>query len=516
VRLIDFFDRAAAMHPDVVFLQQGGVARRYSEAHASSHRIAAAIQRSAVPVRSPIGFYMPNDWRGIEALYGALRSGAPLAQVNARNSVKENAAFLNDAGAGALFFHSKYAEEAEAVVSQCPRIELVVCLDRQHPRFPALADWMAPAGTRAAEISAKPEDTSSIVATSGTTGHPKCVIQTHMTSMGSTVDMIFGLRIHEGVRNLVVAPVSHFAGTFLFALTALGSTHVIADGTDVLEIMKTIERERIEVVFLPPTLIYMMLSHPQVRDFDYSSLRAFVYAGAPMATAKVGEAVEVFGPVMMNMFGQAEANGPIAFLLPKEHRLNDGPIWKRRLQAIGRPSLLRQMEIMDDDGCLLPPGMSGEVVLRSWVNSAGYLNNPEANAELFRHGWLHTGDIGVKDEEGYVTLVDRKKDMIVSGGFNVYSSEVEHVLMSHPSVLFAAVIGVPDDKWGEAVKAVVQLKPSSSANANELIQLCKAELGSVKAPKSVEFWPELPRSATGKVIKKEIRQRYWEGRDRSI
>ena len=361
MRLVDFFDRAVAMHPDAVFLQQGDVTRRYSEAHANSHRVAAALQRSTGSASSPIGFYMPNDWRGIETLYGALRSGAPLAQVNARNSVKENAAFLNDAGAGALFFHSKYAEEAEAVVSQCSRIKLAVCLDGKHPRFPALADWMAPEGTRAVEVSAKPDDPSLIVATSGTTGHPKCVVQTHMTSMGSTVDMIFGLRIHEGVRNLVVAPVSHFAGTFLFSLTALGSTHVIAESTDVLEIMKSIERERIEVVFLPPTLIYMMLSHPQVRDFDYSSLRAFVYAGAPMATAKVREAVEVFGPVMMNMFGQAEANGPIAFLLPQEHRPNDGPVWERRLQAIGRPSLLRQMEIMDDDGCLLPPGMSGEV-----------------------------------------------------------------------------------------------------------------------------------------------------------
>ena len=177
-----------------------------------------------------------------------------------------------------MFFHSKYAEEAEAVVSQCANIELVVCLDGQHPRFPALADWMAPKGSKAIEVDAKPEGHSLIVATSGTTGQPKCVIQTHMTSMGATVDMIFGLRIHDGVRNLVVAPVSHFAGTFLFALTALGSTHVLADGTDVLEIMKTIERERIEVVFLPPTLIYMMMSHPQVRDFDYSSLRAFVYA----------------------------------------------------------------------------------------------------------------------------------------------------------------------------------------------------------------------------------------------
>jgi acyl-CoA synthetase (AMP-forming)/AMP-acid ligase II len=154
--------------------------------------------------------------------------------------------------------------------------------------------------------------------------------------------------------------------------------------------------------------------------------------------------------------------------------------------------------------------------MRSWGNCAGYLGDPDASAELVRHGWLHTGDIGVKDEGGYVVLVDRKKDMIVSGGLNIYSAEVEQVLMAHPAVLAAAVVGVPDEKWGEAVKAVVQLKPQLCATAQDLIALCKAEIGSVKAPKTVEFWPELPRNATGKVLKRDIRQRYWQGRDRNI
>ncbi|RJG00820.1 AMP-binding protein [Noviherbaspirillum sedimenti] len=516
MRLIDFFDRTATCYPHRVFLQQGEVARRYIDAHETSHRIAVALHRDEIHAGDAVGFYMPNDWRGVEAVYGALRAGAPLAQVNSRNGIEQNCAYLQDAGVKALFFHSRYAAEVAQVVPQCPAIRLVICVDGEDAHFPGLSSWMAPAGSRLPEVACRPEDAWAIVGTSGTTGRPKCVIQTHMTSMVYTLDMLYSLRVYESVRHLVVAPVSHFAGTFLFALSAVGATHILHDSVDILEIMRTIERERIEIVFLPPTVIYMMLAHPDVANFDYSSLKAFVYAGAPMASAKVAEAIRLFGPVMMNMFGQSEANGPIAFLRPEEHRPDDGPVWELRLQSIGRGSLLRRVEIMDDNGRLLGPNEPGEMVMRSWGNSAGYLNNPEATEELNRFGWMHTGDIGIKDDDGYVVLVDRKKDMIVSGGLNVYSAEVEQVVLSHPAVLAAAVVGVPHDKWGEAVKAVIQLQPGASLTEDEVILLCKKKLGSVSAPKTVEFWDELPRNATGKILKRAIRQRYWEGQERNI
>jgi acyl-CoA synthetase (AMP-forming)/AMP-acid ligase II len=219
---------------------------------------------------------------------------------------------------------------------------------------------------------------------------------------------------------------------------------------------------------------------------------------------------------MINMFGQSEANGPVAFLRPEEHRPGDSPKWRRRLQSIGRPSLLRRVEIMDESGRILGPGEMGEMVMRSWGNASGYLGDETASAELTRHGWMHTGDIGSKDEEGYIVLVDRKKDMIVSGGLNVYSAQVEEALMRHPGVLAAAVIGVPDEKWGEAVKAVVELRPDASVAEDELIALCKKELGSVSAPKSVEFRPCLPRNASGKILKRAIRDFYWLGHERAI
>jgi acyl-CoA synthetase (AMP-forming)/AMP-acid ligase II len=516
MRLIDFFDRSAAVHPRSVFSRQGEQERSYAQAQDSSHRIAVALAQAGIVAGQAVGFYSPNNYRTLEALYGALRLGGVVAQVNSRNGIAQNCAYLQDADVRALFFHSSYADEIVQVLAQCPAIGLAVCVDGAVAGHASLESWMATPGARLPEAAARPDDAWAIVGTSGTTGRPKCVVQTHMTSMFFTIDMLYALRLYEGVRHLVVAPVSHFAGTFLFALTAVASTHVLHDSVDCLEIMRTIERERIEVLFLPPTVIIMMLAHPAVESFDYSSLKAFVYAGAPMASAKVAEAIRVFGPVMMNMFGQSEANGPVAFLRPEEHRPDDGPQWRRRLQSIGRASLLRRVEIMDEAGRLLGPGETGEMVMRSWGNARGYLGNPTASAELNQHGWMHTGDIGSKDEEGYIVLVDRKKDMIVSGGLNVYSAQVEQVILSHPSVMAVAVIGVPHEKWGEAVKAVVELRPGTSLAEAELIALCKDQLGSVSAPKSVEFRTRLPRNATGKILKRDIRDPYWQGQERAI
>lgn len=516
MRLIDFFDRAAALYPDNVFLRQDDVVRSYREASGASHRIAAALQRDGIVLPEPVGFYMPNDWRGVEALYGVFRAGNPIAPVNSRNAVAANAAFLRDAGATALFFHSAFADEAAAVAADCPRLTRLVCLDRECNGHPALADWMAPAGTRAAEVAVEPTDPWGIFGTSGTTGRSKCVVQTQLTALALTWDMLFAMRVHEPVRHLVVGAVSHFAGSFLFALSAVGSTHTVHASVDPLAILRTIEDQRIQVLFLPPTAIYALLDHPRVGDFDYGSLQVLAYAGAPMARARLEQAIEVFGPVMMNMYGQTEANGPIAFLRPEEHRPDGDEAWRWRLGSIGRASITRQVAVMDDDGNLLGPGEAGEVVLRGWGNAAGYLDNPEANAELTRHGWLHTGDVGIQDEAGYVVLVDRKKDMIVSGGFNVFSAEVEQVLETHPAVQAAAVIGVPDPKWGEAVTALVELRTGAEVTEQELIRQCKEALGGVKAPKSVEFRDALPRTPTGKIRKRELREPYWRGRERKV
>jgi acyl-CoA synthetase (AMP-forming)/AMP-acid ligase II len=315
----------------------------------------------------------------------------------------------------------------------------------------------------------------------------------------------------------MATPMTHAAGTLGFPTIAEGGTIVVHDGVKAATVLSSIEQDRVTRLFLPPTAIYSLLADPGVREHDYSSLRHFLYAAAPMSTDKLVEAMDVFGPVMAQCFGQAEAPMLATYLSPAEHveALAD-PAKRARLASCGRPSMIAAVAIMDDDGNLLDDGEHGEIVVRGDLVMSAYYENPEASAEVRRPGgWHATGDIGYRDADGFYFIVDRKRDMIISGGFNVFPSEVERVIWSHPDVLDCAVIGVPDEKWGEAVTAVVELKDGAGVTEVELIALCKGELGSVKSPKAVHF-RELPRSTAGKVLKRSLRDEYWAGRDRRV
>ncbi len=270
-------------------------------------------------------------------------------------------------------------------------------------------------------------------------------------------------------------------------------------------------------MFLPPTVIYRLLEIPDLATrCDFSSLRYFLYGAAPMSVEKLKRALEVFGPVMMGGYGQTEAPTSISFLTPAEHVIAGQPAPDERLASVGRPNPLVRVEIMNDANEIQPPGVTGEICVRGDLVMKGYYKAPEITAETIVDGWLHTGDIGHLDANGYLHITDRKKDMIISGGFNVYPSEVEQVIWSHGAVQDCAVIGVPDPQWGEAVKAIVELNRGQRATTDEIIALCKERLGPVKAPKSVDFVEALPRSPVGKVLKKELRAHYWQGFDRKI
>ena len=264
-------------------------------------------------------------------------------------------------------------------------------------------------------------------------------------------------------------------------------------------------------------MIYRLLDIPDLgRKVDFSSMKYFMYGAAPMSVEKLKQAIQVIGPVMMGGYGQTEAPASIAYLPPGEHFEGGKIASDERLSSVGRPNPLIRVEIMDDANAILPRGQTGEICVRGDLVMKGYYKAPEKTAEAIVDGWLHTGDIGHLDAEGYLHITDRKKDMIITGGFNVYPSEVEQVIWGHPAVQDCAVIGAPDDTWGEAVKAVVELNSGQHVSAEELIALCKEKLGSVKAPKSVDFVDALPRSPVGKVLKKDLRARYWQGRQRTI
>jgi acyl-CoA synthetase (AMP-forming)/AMP-acid ligase II len=303
---------------------------------------------------------------------------------------------------------------------------------------------------------------------------------------------------------LALAPLTHAAGVLCFPVMSLGGRIVVMPKPDLSEFLALIEREQITHTFLPPTLIYMLLGHEALDRTDLSSLDCFWYGAAPMSTARLTEALRRIGPVMAQLFGQSEAPMMVSMLSPEDHFNPDGSVATERLASAGRPAPLVTVAIMDPEtGKLQDPNERGEIVVRSSLVMAGYYKNPEATAAASEHGWHHTGDIGYLDDDGYLFIVDRLKDMIITGGFNVYSAEVEQALMQHPAVRDCAVVGLPDDKWGERVTAVIET--AGTVEPDELIAFVKQRIGSVKAPKQVELWPELPRSKIGKILKAEVR-----------
>ena len=412
----------------------------------------------------------------------------------------------------AVFYQQSYAPAIEALRGALPRVRLWICIETE------LDAWCADHPAAHPSVEYGMDDVVMLSPTGGTTGTPKGVMNTHRSLQ--TFVSHYMMACHYGHRerpvNLAAAPMTHTAGVLSLPTTARGGTVVVVTRPDPVMIFSAIEQHGVTEFFLPPTVIYRLLEVPNIERLDFSSLKYFLYGAAPMSVDKLKKAIKVFGPVMTGGYGQTEAPASIAMLSPEQHFAGTVLASDERLTSVGRPGPMIRVEIMDEHNCILPPGSTGEICVRGDLVMKGYYNAPDKTAETIVDGWLHTGDIGHLDAEGYLYVTDRKKDMLISGGFNVYPSEVEQVIWAHPAVQDCAVIGVPDAVWGEAVKAVVELNPGKSVTAEELIALCKDKLGSVKAPKSVEFTPALPRSTAGKVLKKDLRAQYWTAAQRKI
>jgi acyl-CoA synthetase (AMP-forming)/AMP-acid ligase II len=305
---------------------------------------------------------------------------------------------------------------------------------------------------------------------------------------------------------MIITPLFHAGGSAALGLCALGATHVLLDGFSPEKVMSAIERHRVTHMFLPPTAIRLLLKHPDVRRRDYTSLRCFLYGSAPTPVELIAEAVDVFGPVMATSFGQTEAGGEPTFMPPSEIAAALAQGHPDRLRSCGRSTSFVRVEVMDDNGQLLAPREVGELVVRSTQIMSGYYNNPEETARVREHGWHHTGDIGYRDADGFFYLVDRKRDLIISAGFNIFPSEIESVILQHPAVADCAVIGVPHEDWGEVPIAIVEPRKSEFVDANELDALCASKLSLRQMPQRFEVWAELPRGPAGKVSRRLIRE----------
>jgi fatty-acyl-CoA synthase len=340
--------------------------------------------------------------------------------------------------------------------------------------------------------------------TGGTTGRPKAVAASHRMALTLLCTQLAEWEWPTEVRQLVCAPLSH-AGAAMFLPTLMrGGELVILPQFDPVAVMTAIERRRITCVLLVPTMVYALLDHPRFCEFDLSSLETVFYGASPISPVRLQEAIEKLGPIFFQFYGQAEAPMTVSVLRRDEHTIGD-PL---RLASCGRPVPGVQVVLIGNDGCEVMPGEPGELCVRGPLVMGGYHNRERETEDALSGGWLHTGDVAVRDPDGFLRIVDRKKDMIISGGFNVYPREIEDALAMHPAISRSAVIGVRDDRWGEAVKAIVVLRPNATATAEELIAFVRAKKGPVHSPKSVEFVVDLPLTPVGKIDKKELRIRF--------
>jgi fatty-acyl-CoA synthase len=355
-------------------------------------------------------------------------------------------------------------------------------------------------------------DPCSISWSGGTTGQPKGVLRSQRAIACMTTLMLAEWDWPRQLRFWAVGPLSHATGSMVTAVLVRGGTLVVRPRFEVGDLLEAVARERITATFLVPTMIYRLLDDPRTAAADLSSLELVIYGASPISPTRLNEALHRFGPILMQLYGQVEAPNTICALRVADHVPDD----LDRLASCGRPLAGLEVVLLDPDGQPVAPGAVGEVCVRGPLVMDGYLDQPEATAEALRYGWLHTGDLGVADPDGYLTLVDRAKDMIVTGGFNVYPREVEDVLASHPTVAAAAVIGVPDDDWGEAVAAYVVPAPGARVDPAELVALVRRLKGPVQAPKLVEVVEELPLTAIGKPDKKALRARHWSETGRAV
>jgi acyl-CoA synthetase (AMP-forming)/AMP-acid ligase II len=517
MRLADYFDAVAAQHPETLAFVDGPTRISYGDAQQYVHAVANGLTREVqAGAGSHVAIYAPNDYRVCLLQLGANLADLAWLSVHIRNTMETNAEVLEYFDANIVFFHSAFEAGMPVLKAKLSKAKLYVCMDKTSEHGISMDEWLQGCHRPFGNQPEDPNARAFLQPTGGTTGPSKGAVHTHRTLELMCVSLASSFNITSASRHLCVAPLTHAAGLLTMGFVIKGAANIILPTFDPVVVLDTIEKEKVTHLYLPPTAVYGLLAHHKTKTTDFSSLQCFIVGAAPIAPEKFKEAVRVFGPVMFEAFGQTETLIPILVKGPQDYLKADGSFDEDVVRAAGRSVGVARLGIMDTEGNLMPPGERGEIVVRSSMVMQGYYKKPEETAEVSKFGWHHTSDVGVMDARGYVTIVDRIKDMIVSGGFNIYPVEIEKVIQGHPSVLDCIVVGVPDDKWGEAVKAVVQLKPGQALDEEQVIALCKDQLGSTKAPKSVEFWPELPRSAVGKLLKKDVRAKFWGDQWRAV
>ena len=490
----------------------------YRELRDKANQLGHALLDMGLKKGDRVGTLTANSIESLILDYGLAKAG--LTQVILHEGIvapSDNAYMANDSNAGVIVYSARYSDHVGQMEPHLNGARRFLCIS-ETAAVPSRGDDFyqvissQPTSDPDAEVGE--DDVISIYYTGGTTGVPKgCIhasrnrVHTYLTAMAE---------IGLGVRHtfLHVAPMSHASNVFMIPVCLRGGTQVILDRFTPELFLETVAKHKVTASFIVPTILYRILDYPGLKSYYCSSLNTIIYGASPIGPERLRQALAAFGPIFVQVFGQTEAPMFMTTLSKEDHVVSLKE--EDRLSSCGRPTIMCQLRLVDDEDKEVALGGEGEIAVRTPNMMNGYLNKPEETAKTMKNGWLHTGDIGRRDEDGYVYILDRKKDMVISGGWNIYPKEIEATIHEHPAVADVAVVGVPDPNWGEALKAVVVLHPGKKATAEEIIQFCKERKGSIKAPKSVDFVDQIPLTSVGKHDKKALRERYWHGEKRRV
>jgi long-chain acyl-CoA synthetase len=516
--IFDAFDQSVSQRAAKPALICNGVRLTYEDLGRRVNRLASVLRRLGLKPGDRVAILSLNCHRYLELYYGIPLMGAVVVPLNFRVPPAELKYIIEHSGARAVVVDATFAPMLDSIRTDIPSIEHCISIaDGPTQGYLSYEELLAAAQEAPRDTAPTEDGVVGLFYTSGTTGEPKGVMLTHRNIVSNVKHSMAVYQPSPDDIYLHAAPMFHLAdAAAVFSNTSRGAAHAFIPRFDAKAVLETVSAERVTLLLLVPTMINFILQQPDVDRYDLSTLKQVTYGASPIAPELLRRAMKVFKCRFFQGYGLTEAAPLLTVLRPQDHELDsDGN--NPRLASCGKPVPGVDVRVVKDDGSEIKPGETGEIIARGPNIMAGYWKRLEDTAAAVRDGWLYTGDLATVDEDGYIYLVDRKKDMIVTGGENVFSTEVEAALYEHPAIKEAAVIAIPDQNWGEAVHACVALIDDQSVNADDIIEFCRSRLAGYKIPRSVEFFVgELPKGGTGKILKKELRERHWRGQTRRI
>ena len=512
--------KSARTYPQNLAVACGPERWTYGRFNERVNRLAHAFRRLGVRRGDHVAILMQNLPEMLESMFACFKAGAAAVPINFRLHPDEYAFVIDHSESELVVISSEFNAPISQIRDRLSRVRHVIALAEAREGMLDYETLIRAESAGFKDEDVHPDDVAWVFYTSGTTAQPKGALLTHRNLLAMTMNFYSDICQGFGPDDVALhaAPLSHGSGLYALPNVGKAAANVIPETVsfDVEKVLEAIEAYGVTNMFAAPTMVKRMAESPALRRYDLRSLRVLNYGGGPMLAEDLRVAIEKLGPCLVQLYGQGESPMTITFLPHRDHVMNGAPQQMKRLGSVGFARTDVEIRILDGQGNEMPSGGIGEIVTRSDLVMKGYWRNPEATAAALKDGWLHTGDVGYMDDDGYVYLLDRSKDLIISGGENIYPREVEEALIRHPAVFEVAVIGVPHPEWGEAVKAVVVRAPGRDVSGDELIAFCKGRIASFKKPGSVDFVEELPRNNYGKVVKNLIRAPYWGGRESRV